>query len=172
VQRQPRHLVLVRHAQAESAGPSDRERELTPAGHDAAAAAGRWLAGQGVRPDRALVSAATRAQQTWADLAVAAGWSLEPEVDPGLYAAGPDAALDLVRGLSDDVGALVLVGHNPTIGHLAQLLDDGEAAPEVADEALRSGYPPCAVSVFGLEVPWADLGAGAARLVGFHVGRA
>ena len=162
----------MRHAEAENAGPSDRERELTPAGHDAAAAAGRWLAAQGVRPDQALVSAATRAEQTWTELVTAAGWSLEPEVDPGLYAAGPDAALDLVRGLSDDVAALVLVGHNPTIGHLAQLLDDGEADPEVADEALRTGYPPCALSVFGLDVTWVDLGAGTARLVGFHVGRA
>jgi phosphohistidine phosphatase len=171
VQRQPRQLVLVRHAQAEGAGPSDQERELTPAGHDAATDAGRWLAGRGVRPDHVLVSAATRTQQTWADLAGAGGWSLEPEVDPGLYAAGPDAVLDLVRALPDEVAALVLVGHNPTVGHLAQLLDDGEADPELAGEALRTGYPPCALSVFSVESPWVDLGAGTARLAGFHVGR-
>ena len=68
VQRQPRHLVLVRHAKAENAGPSDRERELTPAGHDAAAAAGP-LAGRAGRAAR------TRRwsprppgpEQTWAD---------------------------------------------------------------------------------------------------------
>jgi hypothetical protein len=57
------------------------------------------------------------------------------------------------------------------VGHLAQLLDDGEADPELAGEALRTGYPPGALSVFSVESPGVDLGAGTARLAGFHVGR-
>lgn len=171
MQRQPRQLVLVRHAQAENAGPTDQERELTPAGHAAAAAAGRWLAGQGVQVELALVSAAARTLQTWEDLAGSAGWCLEPRVEPGLYTAGPDAALDVVRAVPDEVGAVVVIGHNPTVAHLAQVLDDGEADAEVAGEALVSGYPPCALSVFTIDAPWSDLAAGTARLVGFHVGR-
>lgn len=171
MQRQPRQLVLVRHAQAENAGPSDQERELTPAGHVAAAAAGRWLAEEGIRADLALVSAAARTRQTWDDLAGAAGWRVEPQDEPGLYTAGPDAALDLVRAVPDEVATVVVVGHNPTIAHLAQVLDDGEAEAEVAGEALVSGYPPCALSVFAVDAPWSDLAAGTARLVGFHVGR-
>jgi phosphohistidine phosphatase len=161
----------MRHAQAEGSGPSDLERPLTASGRDAAAAAGRWLAGEGFRPERALVSAATRTLQTWAAAAEAAGWTLEPEVDRGLYAAGPDSALDLVNAVPDEVRSLLVIGHNPTVGHLAQLLDDGEADEEVAGEALASGYPPATLSVFGVDGSWADVATGSARLVGFHSGR-
>jgi phosphohistidine phosphatase len=161
----------MRHAHAEGSGPTDRERPLTASGRDTAAAAGRWLAGQGFRPEHALVSAALRTLETWTAAAGAAGWTLEPEVDPGLYAAGPDAALDLVNAVPDEVTSLLVIGHNPTVGHLAQLLDDGEADAEVAGEALVSGYPPATLSVFRVAGSWAELAAGTARLVGFRSGR-
>ena len=80
--------------------------------------------------DRALVSAATRTQQTWAAVADAAGWDVEPDLDEGLYAAGPETALDIVRGAPDESRTLVLIGHNPTVAYLAQLLDDGEGDPQ------------------------------------------
>ena len=39
----------------------------------------------------------TRAHQTWEAVAGGAGWELEPELDRGLYAAGPETALDLLQ---------------------------------------------------------------------------
>lgn len=161
----------MRHSRAEAAGPTDAERELTDVGRADAADAGRWLAGQGDAPAYALVSAATRTRQTWEAVAGAAGWSTEATYDQGLYAGGPDTVLDLVRALPDDADSLFLLGHNPTVGHLAQLLDDGEADAELATAALAGGYPTSAVSVFSYAGSWADLDAGTARLVGFHVGR-
>ena len=96
--------------------------------------------------------------------------TLEPSVDEGFYAAGPDTALDLLRGTPADARVLVVVGHNPTIAHLAQLLDDGEGDPE-ASNAMASGFPTSAVAVFEYDGAWADLDLTSARLVAFHVGR-
>jgi phosphohistidine phosphatase len=121
-----------------------------------------------VVPDRALVSAAPRVVQTWEALAGSAGWSISPDLDRGLYTAGPDTALDLVRAVDDSSHALVVVGHNPTMASLAQLLDDGEGDVE-AGNAMATGFPTSAAAVFAVEGSWADLES--ARLTGFHVGR-
>jgi phosphohistidine phosphatase len=170
VQRQPRVIVLMRHAKAEQVGPTDMERELASRGYADAAAAGRWLAGRGTTPDHALVSAATRARQTWESLSSVAGWALEPALDRGLYAASPETALDLMRAVPDEATTLVVVGHNPTIAYLAQLLDDGEGDAGASRE-MTEGYPTSALAVFEHEGAWADLDLACARLVAFHVGR-
>lgn len=165
-----RLIALMRHTKAEQHGPSDFDRPLADRGHRDAAAAGAWLSGEGFEPDHAIVSAALRTRETWSSLAAAADWDLDPELDRGFYAAGPDTALDLVRLVDDDVRRLLLVGHNPTVAVLAQLLDDGEGDADLADEML-AGYPTGAVAVFEYDGSWADLAEGTARLVGFHVGR-
>lgn len=166
-----RRLVLVRHAKAEPTGPSDGERALADRGWADAAEAGQWLATQGVRPDHALVSAARRTLETWEALAQAAGWDTEPDQSAALYAAGLDTALDLVREVPDEVSTLVVVGHNPTMASLAQLLDDGEGDPAVAVELATGGFPTCAVVELHHDGPWADLALGAATVVAYHVGR-
>jgi phosphohistidine phosphatase len=171
VQQDSRRLVVVRHAKAEQSADTDHARRLLDRGRADATAAGHWLADQGLVADHALVSAAPRAQETWSALASGAGWDLEPSLDEGLYAAGPETALDLIRGVPADTGVLVVVGHNPTMAHLAQLLDDGEGDPAAAD-AMASGFPTSAVAVFEYDGAWADLELTSARLVAFHVGRA
>ncbi|MBI2245537.1 MAG: histidine phosphatase family protein [Nocardioides sp.] len=174
VQPQPgstsRLISVMRHAKAEQAGPTDFDRPLAARGHRDAAAAGTWLAASGFEPDHAIVSAALRTRETWHSLAAAAGWDLEPDLDRGFYAAGPETALDLVRLVDEDVRRLLLVGHNPTVAVLAQLLDDGDGDPGLAAELL-SGYPTGAVAVFEYDGAWADLAGASARLVAFHVGR-
>lgn len=161
----------MRHAEAATVAPSDHERPLTPRGTAAASEAGRWLAGQGGVPDHALVSAARRTQDTWEAVAVAAGWDLEPVIEPALYAAGPDSALDLVRLVPAAASCVLLLGHNPTVSYLAQVLSDGQGSPEHQDQMIR-GFPPGAAAVFEVTGPWSDLAFGRARLAGFHVGSA
>ena len=165
-----RRLVVMRHAKAEQDGPTDFERPLAERGHRDAAEAGAWLTAQGIDADHALVSAALRTRETWASVAEGAGWDLEPEFDRGLYAAEPATAVDLISLVDDDVQTLVVVGHNPTIASLAQLLGDGEGDPELESE-LYAGVPTSAAAVFAYDGPWSDLGEGSARLVGYHVGR-
>jgi phosphohistidine phosphatase len=166
-----RVLVVVRHAKAEASGPTDHARTLTDRGRGDAAEAGAWLAARGVEPEHALVSDAARTRETWAALAEGGDWDLDPALDASLYAAGPDTALDLVRETDDDVRSLLVVGHNPTIAYLAQMLDNGEGDDEAGNE-MAEGFPTCAVAVFEVDGSWADLEMGTARLTGFHVGRA
>jgi len=167
----PHRLVVVRHSKAEPYGPTDFERELAARGRADAAAAGEWLAGQGVGADAALVSAAARTTQTWEVLSGAAGWSVEAELDRALYGADEDGVLDLVRLTDEGVGTLVVVGHNPTMGMLAQLLDDGEGPPDAVDR-LMHGFPTSATAVFELPATWARAAMGRTRLALFNVGRA
>lgn len=169
--RAARRLVVMRHATAEHAAPTDAERALTSQGYDDAVEAGRWLTASGFVADHALVSSARRAQETWAAVAEGAGWELEAEVDAGLYAAGPDTAIDLLRVVPSEVSSLVVVGHNPTVATVVSMIDDGEGAPELVVE-MAGGYPAGALSVFAFDGEWADLGTGRATPVAFHVGRA
>ena len=82
----------------------------------------------------------------------------------------PETALDLIRLTPEEAGTLVVVGHNPTIAYLAQLLDDGDGDVAASNE-MAMGYPTSAVTVMEYDGAWADLGAGTARVLAFHVGR-
>ena len=159
---------MIRHARAGQSGTTDAERPLADEGVRDAESAGTWLAGQDLRPDHALVSAATRAAQTWEALARGAGWELPPDLSRALYTAEPETALDLVRELPEDVVTVAVVGHNPTMGSMAQLLDDGDGDPAAANDLVASGFPAGAVAVFELDGGWGDLAWAGARLVGYR----
>ena len=160
----------MRHAKAEQSGPSDYERQLSDRGTVDATRAGQWLAARGVEPDQALVSAAVRTQQTWEAVADGAGWDLEGTLEEALYEAGNESALDLIRETEKHVRTLVVVGHNPTMGSLAQLLDDGEGDDDAGNE-MALGFPTCALAVFRYDGEWAELDEASASVLAFHVGR-
>jgi phosphohistidine phosphatase len=161
----------MRHARAEPGGESDHERELAQRGWDDAVAAGRWLADSGFVPDLALVSSARRTTSTWLALAEGGSFTADVVSSESLYAASPETALDLVRETDDGVTALVVIGHNPTMAYLAQLLDDG-TGDEEAGRQMATGFPAGALARFEVSAPWVELDLASARLVGFHVGRA
>ena len=172
MQQQTRRLVVMRHGNAEQDGATDFERPLSARGRADAAAAGAWLAEQGVAPDHALVSAATRAHQTWESVAEGAGWQVEPELDRGLYAAGPETALDIMQTAPDEARTLVVIGHNPTVASVAQMLDDGDGDVDATNQMATTGYPAGALTVLEYDGAWAELGEGSCRVVAFHVASA
>jgi phosphohistidine phosphatase len=155
--------VLVRHAQAAD-GPVDVERPLTGHGARRAEAIGGWLAEAGITPDRVVVSPARRARQTWAR----AGGGTPGAVDERIYVNTLEAVLAAVQDTPEDVGDLVVVGHNPSIGVLAAVLDDGEGDP-AASRALAGGFPTGGVAVLELATPFAAIAPGTARLDAFAV---
>ncbi|CAB4724003.1 unannotated protein [freshwater metagenome] len=167
----PRRIVVMRHAKAEPIGPSDFERELSPRGVADAEAAGAWLASRDLEPDHVLVSAALRTRQTWEAVAAGAGWGDDAEYDDGLYDAGPETALDLIRATPDDALTLIVVGHNPTMALVAQLLDDGDGDEEASND-LALGYPTAALTVFDFAGDWHDLEEQSATVAAYHVARA
>jgi phosphohistidine phosphatase len=114
-------LILWRHAEAEDGVP-DGARALTKKGRKQAAALAAWLKGHLPRQARILVSPATRAQQTAAALEL-------PFVTTREIGVGASAG-DLLQaaGWPDAGGAVLVVGHQPTLGRVAAVLLAGAEA--------------------------------------------
>ena len=164
---QPRRLLLIRHARA-AGGPVDRERPLTADGVQQAAALGAWLEHAGLVPDRVLVSPARRAVQTWEQAGAALSSGVQPIGDARIGDNTVEALLAAIRETPEDVLSVAVVGHNPSIGELAGVLDDGRSDP-VARRALESGFPAAGVAVFELAVSFDAVGPGAATLRDFRI---
>lgn len=166
-----RQLIVMRHAKAGPYTPTDHERELTPRGLSDAGAAGAYLASMSAVPDFALVSSAARAVATWEAVAAASGSPAVASLRDALYNASPRAVIEELRSIPEDARRAIFVGHNPTAETVVGQLDDGEGEPEAVSQ-LRQGYPTAALTIFDVEVPWAELTAHLCRVVDFHVGRA
>lgn len=164
-------LILIRHAKAEAAAPTDHLRRLSERGHADAGEAGEWLRHQGLEPDAVLVSDAARTSETWEDIATAADWDLDAAEYVGdLYAAGPHRMLELVQETPEEIATLVVVGHNPTVSALAEFLDDGKM-DEAASADVAAGFPTSGLAVLEFDGTWDELDEAGASVTGFHVGR-
>ena len=115
-------LILWRHAEAVDGQP-DLARELTPKGVKQAKAIAQWLKSRLPRQTRIIVSPAERTQQT------AAALTGEFEIDRQLAPGAPPTAVLAAAGWPDHRGAVVVVGHQPTLGMAAALLIAGEPMP-------------------------------------------
>jgi phosphohistidine phosphatase len=170
-----RTLWVLRHAKTRREPPrggGDHERELTSRGRRDADALGARLAddgdhlglGDGFLPDLVLCSTAVRAAAT-AERVLAR--MAEPPVVSylsSLYEASPEEVLELVAGTGDDVGSLMIVGHNPTFEVLVAGL------PRVADPALSGGFATCALAVLSFPVSgWAGVAPETADVLGVFV---
>lgn len=163
----PRRLLLVRHAKAAD-GAVDAERPLTERGTRQATAMGSRLEQAGLAPDRVLVSPARRAAQTWELASAQLGTAPQPIVDERIYDNTVEALLAAIRETPDDVRTVAVVGHNPSIGELTHVLDDGEGSPTARHDA-DAGFPTGAVAVFDLTTPFGEVQPGTATLNDFAV---
>jgi phosphohistidine phosphatase len=114
-------LVLWRHAEAEPGQP-DLGRRLTAKGLKQAERMGEWLDRHLPDTARILVSPADRAQQT--ALAIKRKFKTVDEIGPGASVRTVLAA----AGWPDSREAVVIVGHQPTLGTVASFLLSGEEA--------------------------------------------
>src|SRR5690625_138924 len=162
-------LVLLRHAKAEAAGPSDFERKLSAPGRSQARRVAAHLAAAGLVPDVVLCSAALRARQTWEQVEAAPAERGQPgepvaHVAEELYSAGPDTAADLVAAPAPgQVGRAA--GHDPTMSMTAAALA-GPDADEVAVMSAQVGIPTATAAVLEAGA-WPDFhlpGAGASAV--------
>ena len=167
-----RTLVLLRHAKAEAPGPiSDFTRSLTKTGDADADAAGAWLADQGLRPDLVLCSPATRTRQTWQGVSVAMA-QVHPDVaapevhyETTLYEGGRTDVIDLLRAVPDEVGVVLVVGHNPTVTDVSILLRPYDGLGRV------EGLKTCGLAVHRAEGSWSETEPGSMELFGQHTAR-
>ena len=108
-------LILWRHAEAEPGEP-DMDRRLTSKGRKQAARAAQWLDSRLPETCRILVSPAKRAQQTAS--ALERKFKTKGELAPDV---APESIL-AAANWPDSREAVLVVGHQPTLGRVAALL--------------------------------------------------
>jgi phosphohistidine phosphatase len=163
-------LLLLRHAKSSWDDPTlpDRDRSLNKRGRRAAAAIRRAMHELGLAPDVVLVSPARRTQETLAALEPWDDTPLVEAIEP-LYLASAQQLLAILRGVSETVRSVLLIGHNPGIHELAVMLAAARAQSASGDTTRRlaAGFPTAALAEFAVAGPWRQLDAGGGQLVHF-----
>lgn len=116
-------LCLLRHAEAEVLAASDRARRLTSKGEEQAERVGKFCRKQGIVPAVILTSPVTRALQT-AELAAKSLTDAEVfEVPWAACGMDPATAIEELKAYAE-FPTVMLVGHQPDLGHLGAVLLD------------------------------------------------
>lgn len=149
-----RALLLLRHAKSDWSGTeADIRRPLASRGRRQAPEIGRWLAANDYGIDLAVLSPATRAQQTWELVAAELRAPPPTHIDERVYAASDRRLLDVVRGLPADIHTVALVGHNPGVEECVYTLT-GQPVP----------MPTSALAVITWSGTWSEAGQQPATL--------
>jgi phosphohistidine phosphatase len=153
-------LFLVRHAKSNRDDPSlpDRDRPLNERGLHDAPRMGARLARRDVNPDLIVSSPALRALTTAQLFAAKIGYEGKRiVVDERLYAADAAILLAVIRALDEKTACVMLFGHNPEFGDLAQRLSGDPVE-----------MPTCAVAEFRFDIKsWSDVGTVAPKRIRF-----
>jgi phosphohistidine phosphatase len=148
-------LVLVRHAKSSWDDPalSDHDRPLARRGRKALERMRPHLENRGVRPDVVLCSSARRTRETLDGIKDGLGGHPRIEVEDGLYGAGADDIVARLARLDDAIATAVVIGHNPGIADLVDLL-----------AATDQDVPTGAIADLSFRGPWSALGSTAVSL--------
>lgn len=160
-------LILIRHAKANWSDDAlkDHDRSLNSRGRQAATAVGDWMAARGHVPNRALLSTALRATQTWDGIASRLPRAIETRTSSELYQAAPEAMLAQLAAETAD--CVTVVAHNPGLAALAQWL-----VRETPQRVEFHRYPTGATLVLDVEArDWSSVGARSADVRDFVVPR-
>lgn len=168
-------LLLLRHAKSswDDATLSDHARPINRRGQMAAAAVRTAIRAMGLVPDLALVSSSRRTLQT---LEALSPWDRPPSVRPldALYLAPAEDIIAAIGEVGEEVGCLLVVGHNPGLHEAAvRIAQSGLHAGSGLDREmaqLQSAFPTGALAVFEC-AGWAALGESTASLLRFVVPR-
>lgn len=156
-----KRLILMRHAKSDWKSPAqgDHERPLNARGRGAAKALGHWLGAEKYLPDQALVSSATRTRETFDGLDLACPVRFLPE----LYHADPEEMLRILRTAGE--GVILMLGHNPGTGALAEAL-----LRQAPDHERFFDYPTGASLIADFAIDdWRGLKPGMGRAVAFVI---
>jgi len=127
-----------------------------------------YLDAEEIRPELVLCSSALRTRETLARILPGLGPELIVRIEPSVYSFDADRLLERLQEVPDEVGSVMLVGHNPAMQELASLL----AAEGDSLDELRTGFPTAALAELDLRVgSWRRLAPGSGRLARFIVPR-
>jgi len=117
-------LLILRHAKSswDDTTLSDHDRPLNERGEQDAPRMGQLLNDEDLWPDLILTSTATRAATT-AELVIdGQGFEGELRYLSELYLAGPEDYLDCLRRIGGKANCVMVVGHNPGLEMLVQMM--------------------------------------------------
>lgn len=117
--------------------------------------------------DCVLCSTATRARQTLERTGVGAPVRYAER----LYGGTPATVIDEINGVEDELGTLLVIGHEPTISEAAIGLAGPDGTDTAAAERISTKFPTSAIAVLRVACRWDLLELGGAALVGFHIPR-
>ena len=120
-----KRLILLRHGKSSWSddGMPDSERPLSSRGERDAPRMGARLRERGIRPDLVLSSPALRARSTARLVAQAIDYPADAiRLEASLYLAAPEEILAVVAEQADAIDCLLVVGHNPGLTDLTNLL--------------------------------------------------
>jgi phosphohistidine phosphatase len=119
-------LFLLRHAKSSWKQPelNDHDRPLNKRGKKEAPLVGQYLKENALVPDLILSSTARRARDTAQAVAEESGYPGEIEYNKDLYLSDTACYLDILRHLPDSVNRVLVVGHNPDMDDLLNLLTE------------------------------------------------
>jgi len=152
-------LYLVRHAKSSWSDPSlsDRDRPLNKRGRRSAPDMGRRLAAQDHLPELIISSPAKRAFSTAKKIAKELGYD-QSEImkDESLYFSGTGGMLNLLENLDDGYQKVMIVGHNPAMTTLLNILSGSSI----------DNMPTCAVAVIDYPMAsWSELRSAEGQLL-------
>lgn len=119
-----RELLVLRHAKSswKVAELDDHERPLNERGRRDAPRMGRLVGDRRLVPDRIVSSTAVRARATAEAVAEACGFRGEIVLTRQLYLADPEDCLALVAAVPAADHRVLLVGHNPCLEDLVEIV--------------------------------------------------
>lgn len=161
-------LYLLRHLKSSWDDPAlaDHDRPLAKRGRGAARRLAAYLRTAEARPDLVVCSTATRARETFIRVAEGLGSGPLVEYRRDLYLAEADDMVGLLKRLDDNVGSVMLIGHNPGLEQLAALL--AAAGDSAARQRMATKYPTGGLAVIELAIRrWRELKPGCGRLEEF-----
>lgn len=163
---EPRRIVLFRHAKADWPQVSDHERPLAERGRMDAAVAGRKLADTGFPFDLALCSTAIRTRETWKLAVQELPHRPKTVYEERIYDASPGELIAVLNEVPDDAQDVILIGHNPGVHGLAEILST-PAGGEARERMNRRGFPAAAFALLSFDGSWKSLEPGAATLTDY-----
>jgi len=152
-----RRLFLLRHAEADRpANTPDHLRPLTQRGMQDALAMGGYMAQEGLLPQLAVVSTATRTRGTWEQVQKQLPGLVPAIFESRVYECQAADILNVIRATAPEHHSLMVVGHNPGMQTLALRLV-GHAVRN-AFSRLGHDFPPGALAVVDFELAgWNDI---------------
>lgn len=117
-------LLILRHAKSSWKHPElpDHDRPLNKRGKRDAPRMGKLLRDEKIIPEIIISSTAERARKTAEAVAHASAYGGKIILKKSLYAAGPEAYIETLHGILNEYSIAMIVGHNPAIEELVELL--------------------------------------------------